>query len=463
MCTMSHSSTVQAAIRAFIVDNAPTHQQEEANAWASRLNGIGNVLGYTFGYADLPKIFPFLGKTQFEVLCAIATFALAITLFISCSIIKEEDPSLWGPPDRSGAGLFTFFRQTFRSVRRLQPQVRKICEVQLANWIAWFPFLFYMTTFIGQLYVNPYLEKNEKDHNLSDRDIDQLWQEGTRVGTFALLIYSITSFASNVFLPFLVIPTYIPRGMQKVHSVQSMVVATSPIGSRPRTPMAIPRTPGNDPSVYFPETDPAPAKPPSRLARLLNHLRIPGLTLRRLWMFAQILFAVCMFSTFFIRTPMLGAIMTAFVGVSWSVSLWAPFALISAEIAKSADKVREHYLKKAAKRQKSASSDSSASASPVPKPSNPQPVEDDNEIDERDEVTAQAGIILGLHNCSISAPQIVATLISSAVFRALQKPRGTPGDDSVGWVLRLAGVAALVAAYMTSRLDDRKDDDGSEE
>lgn len=49
---------VQAAIRAFIVDNCPAHQQEVANAWASRVTGVGNICGFIFGYLDLPKILP---------------------------------------------------------------------------------------------------------------------------------------------------------------------------------------------------------------------------------------------------------------------------------------------------------------------------------------------------------------------------------------------------------------------
>lgn len=86
--------TVQAGIRAFIVDNAPAHQQESANAWASGLTGAGNILGYISGYLDLPKVLPFFGNTQFKVLCAIASISLSTTLLISCSYVKERDPRL---------------------------------------------------------------------------------------------------------------------------------------------------------------------------------------------------------------------------------------------------------------------------------------------------------------------------------------------------------------------------------
>ncbi len=64
-------------------------------------------------------------------------------------------------------------------------------------------------------------------------------------------------------------------------------------------------------------------------------------------------------------------------------------------------------------------------------------------------------MILGLHNVAIAAPQIIATLVSSAIFKGVQKERGAAGDESVGWVLRFGGVAALVAAYMTSRIEEQ--------
>lgn len=417
------------------------------------------MLGYTFGYLDLVSVFPFFGKTQFEVLCVLASLALAITLTISCLTVMEPNPAVWGPPDKSGAGVVTFLKQTFRSIRVLHPQVRKVCQVQLANWMAWFPFLYYITTFIGQLYVNPFLEENQKHGgtDLSDGDIDRIWSEGTRIGTFALLIYALSSLASNIILPVLIVPTY--KGDGDDAPSYPALTPVSPIATRPRTPGMGkgPKTPGGRPALpftysaaslsYFPQV----SKRRPWVTRVMEKVQIPGLTLRRLWIMSQILFALCMFSTFFIHTAMLASIMTALVGIAWSVTLWAPFALISAEIAKSAERRRKAYRKKLTERAND------------PTRTSPVKADDDNtEAEEADEVTSQAGIILGLHNVAISAPQLVATLLSSAVFKATQKPRGTPGDDSVGWVLRLSGIAALVAAYLTSRLSEQnaaKDED----
>ena len=125
--------------------------------------------------------------------------------------------------------------------------------------------------------------------------------------------------------------------------------------------------------------------------------------------------------------------MTAIVGVSWSLSLWAPFALISGEIAKREELRRKKYRERLANGEDEA---------------------DDKESEEED----QAGIILGLHNVALSAPQVLATLISSAIFKFLQKPRNVPGDTSVGWTLRIGGLATCVAAYITYQMKEPADE-----
>ncbi|KAK2766036.1 hypothetical protein FQN54_007551 [Arachnomyces sp. PD_36] len=432
-------NTVQAGIRAFIVDNAPAHQQESANAWASRITGVGNILGYISGYLDLPKYLPFLGNTQFKVLCAIASLSLAVTLLISCLYIKERDPRLEGPPSAENPGLISFFSRIFKSIRRLPPQISKVCEVQICAWIGWFPFLFYSTTYIGQLYVNPIFE----DHpNLPEKDIDTAWEDATRVGTFALLIFAITSFAANILLPLVVVPTYkeaVPTGRasranSELHSPQSRRRSSTP----PISPIS------QSSPLLTPDDKPVEV---SEKPTLLTKLQIPGLTLRRTWLISHILFALCMFSTFFISTPQAGTVVIALIGISWALTLWAPFALISAEVAQ---RDAEYLRQKHQEWQRSGSTPSLAEAGSL----DLEHGDSNNSEDggKGSEEVDQAGVILGIHNVAVSFPQIIATLISSAIFQALQKQRGEAGDDSVGWVLRFGGLAALGAAFLTKRL-----------
>lgn len=399
------------------------------------MTGVGNVLGYIFGYLNLPRYFNFFGNTQFKVLVVIASIALSSTVLVSILAIKERNPQLDAPSkaDYDSGGLLVFFKQVFISIKRLPPQTRKVCEIQFFHWIGWFPFLFYITTYIGQLYVNPYLTPG-----LPDDEVERLWAKATRVGTLALLIYAITSFSSNIILPFLVVPTYkSQRTLDESAEFVRPITPTSPIGTRSRgfpwDEAAYSRSQSN---LSIPAADghshmsnPVPSRSPGLAKQILTKIQIPGLTLRRAWLLSQLLFAFCTFSTFFISTPLAATIMTALVGISWSLTIWAPFALISAEISLRDEKRRRRHRERLMGG-------------------------DDDEDDKKEVDEDQAGIILGLHNVAVSAPQILATLISSAVFKALQKPRNVPGDVSVGWNLRIGGVAALVAAFITWRMKE---------
>ncbi|CRK29066.1 hypothetical protein BN1723_018374, partial [Verticillium longisporum] len=66
----------------------------------------------------------------------------------------------------------------------------------------------------------------------------------------------------------------------------------------------------------------------------------------------------------------------------------------------------------------------------------------------------QAGVILGIHNMAIAAPQIIATIGSSIIFRIWQKPRGTPGDHSISVVLALGGIAVLVSSFFVASIHE---------
>jgi solute carrier family 45 protein 1/2/4 len=217
----------------------------------------------------------------------------------------------------------------------------------------------------------------------------------------------------------------------------------------------------NEPGDKYPVAD----KKPTWLSRL----QIPGLTLRRTWLLAHVLFAICTFSTLFVYSYQAGTVIVGLIGICWAVALWAPFALISAEVSRI-------DVDRRLRRRQTALSEGVGGTRPPPPYSSaatatgyaPANTEDDAHEDESEsrpsedvengqpppaeENLAQVGIILGLHNVAISFPQILSSLVCSAVFKAAQKPRGEPWDDSVGWVLRFAGCAALVAAWLTKRL-----------
>ncbi|KAA8650315.1 uncharacterized protein ATNIH1004_002999 [Aspergillus tanneri] len=404
-------NTVQAGIRAFIVDNAPWHQQKSANAWASRVNGAGNILGYCLGFMDLPKTFPIFGDTQFKVLCVIASISLLSTLSISCACIKEENTSE-KLPEAGNPAFGLFVRLLMTTIRQLSPQIWKIFAIQFASWFGWFSFLFYATTYIGQLYVNPYFAEHR---GLSEDEINKVWEEATRVSTFALFVNAIIAFAASIVIPFLLSPS------DKM--VPPPEYTTEPFNSElPQRGML--------------------STCASSLSSFRQRIWVPRLTLRRIWLFSHFLFALCMISTFCISSPQRASVMTGIVGISWAVTIWVPFALLATEIAQHEAGRWDAHLR-------DESGEIVGNSCPGAYMTNDMSHEDEGKA------TGQAGAVLGLHNVFVSVPQFVSSVFGSIIFKALQKPRGEPWDNSVAWVMRLGGCAALVAGILTTTLREQ--------
>jgi solute carrier family 45 protein 1/2/4 len=418
-------NTVQAAIRAFIVDCTPAHQQEAANAMASRFVGLGNIVGFVAGYLNLPRTLWFLGKTQFQVLCAFASICLAATIILSVSTIRERDPRQDDPPSRTQGGLVAFFLSVFKSMRRLPPQVKRVCQVEIFSWVGFFPLLFYTTSYIGEIYIEPYLRENP---NMTPAELDKLYEKATRVGTFALLVNSVVSLLTNVFMPFFIAPTYDSR------PVSSIGVGESRSASK-----------YDEEQSYM---------------LILHRLRIPGFTLKRAWMGSLVLFAICMFCSVLVRSVQVATVLIGLAGVTWAMTLWAPWAIISAEISRRDAIARIHKMQT-----RSLRTGGGPSAAPVLPEGEDQlldenggrsPSEEDDGMEgaDVDEEHDQAGVILGIHNMSISAPQIIATFGSSIIFKILQKPRGTPGDHSMAVVMALGGLFVLASTYFVAQIKE---------
>lgn len=411
-------NTVQAAIRAFIVDCAPAHQQEEANSMASRVTGIGNIIGYIAGYINLPTYMWFLGNNQFKILCAIASIGLAVTIALSTALVHERDPRTDGTRIKKTPSIFSFFFNIFKSIKRLPPQTKRVCEVQFCAWVGFFPLLFYTSSYIGEIYVQPFLEENP---NMTPEELDTLYEQATRIGTFALLINAIVSLLTNVFLPFFIAPTFDSQSVSiNKHTGQPVTTKTSEISRR----------------------------------SYLDYLKIPGFTLKRAWLGSLLLFAISMFCTVLVRSVAAATVLIGLAGVTWAMTLWAPWAIISAEISHRDVVARAKKLRNMTPR---ANIDTDAPSSSGN--SQDMDVEIANSRSE-DEDVDQAGVILGIHNMAIAVPQIIATLGSSIVFKFLQKPRGTPGDHSFAIVMALGGIFVLGSCIFAMQI---KDDGGVSE
>ena len=128
------------------------------NAWTWKCVGIlkvVSVLAHTdcSGYTNLPKYFPSLGETQFQILCVLAPVFLVITVIITCTAVKEVDPALLfvfpGQENEQQGGIqaavsvkpppfLVTHEQMLTSISRLPPRVRQICNIQFFAFLGWF-------------------------------------------------------------------------------------------------------------------------------------------------------------------------------------------------------------------------------------------------------------------------------------------------------------------------------------
>jgi solute carrier family 45 protein 1/2/4 len=173
-------------------------------------------------------------------------------------------------------------------------------------------------------------------------------------------------------------------------------------------------------------------------------------SIRRMWIMSQVLFALCMFATAFASSLSGVYILVGLCGISWAVTIWAPFALISAQIVQDTGRRGTSVYSEPLMQHEDDSlmgHDQQHDVEVVDK--------EGNDLHDRrdgadDACERRPGIVLGLHNVAIAGPQIVAAASCSLIFWMLEGS----SEDSVGWTLRAGGLAALGAALMAGGIQD---------
>jgi solute carrier family 45 protein 1/2/4 len=353
--------TLQATSRALILDVCPSEQQALASAWVGRFTGVGNILGYILGSLPLPL----LGEAwRFRWMAACAIMALSTTVALTVLSVTERTTLRAvcdyeydeGQPTESR--IARSFRSIMQGFTSMPPKAQRVCRVQFFGAMGWFAFQFYNTTFVSVLYLNYLGGDCMAVHPPAHRD------SGMRFATTASMMFAILALGMNVVLP------YIKRA---------------------------------SPTTDF-------AKEGS-WAQRLQHLRQTHI----LWSMGLGLYALLMFSTFFISSSAGGTITIAIAGLAWGINQYAPYTIIGEEIA--AQQANQSLL-----------------------------VEQGG----KGMVANQSGAMLGVHSVAVCVPQILAALLSSLIFWAMAK---IGLEDAVGWVLRLSGVAGMVAAWLAWKLE----------
>ncbi|KAG6031051.1 hypothetical protein E4U19_000132 [Claviceps sp. Clav32 group G5] len=139
--------------------------------------------------------------------------------------------------------------------------------------------------------------------------------------------------------------------------------------------------------------------------------------IRRLWAASQLLFATAMLLTFLATSVGQALFLVGLSGISWAVTIWAPHAIIGAYASAGMSLTR-------AERRLAVAEDSSE---------------------------MRSGIIVGLHNAAVSAPQIVSAVCCSFLFWVLD---GVVSGDIIGWAFRMAAISTFAAAWLIENSED---------
>ncbi|KAI7903398.1 major facilitator superfamily domain-containing protein [Cokeromyces recurvatus] len=439
---------VQASCRALIVDSLPSSQQENGTAWAGRMVGLGNVAGYFMGYADLVRAFPFLGNTQLKVLCVLATLVLLACDFITCYTVKEKAFNMNDTNRQKRENSpFTLFSGIFKNIWHLPKPIQRICNVQFFAWIGWFPFLFYSTTWVAEIYNENLLENEDGEDRIG---------QATRAGSFAFLVYSLVSLSSSFLLPLFV------TSVSKEKKDSSCTIRL--FGKK-------------EISLSW-----------------LGFFKLSFLTLPRAWTISHFIFCICMLSTFFVSDVTAAAVVIGLCGISWAISMWAPFSLLGEYIVEQQSRIAKYGSEEEEendtiqfiyKPDMMASRTSLAGISIIgaePVLYHPVAIEEediqmlgikhlnqeqqlghssssnsnsDNDNDQYEETYQNqqppaAGVLLGIHNMYIVLPQFLVTFFSSIIFRILES--GEDSRDTIGFILRIGAVMAGIAGFISLKI-----------
>lgn len=192
-------NAVQSCCRSLIVDTLPIPKQQAGSAWASRMVAIGHLVGYAAGTLDLVGIFgKSMGETQFKKLVILAVLMLLLTVGITSWAVTER-VLVKGRGTENKSSPITIAKKIISTTANLPPRIQAICWAQFWAWIGWFPFLFYSSTWVGETYF-----RYDTPANVDVADSEDSLGDIGRIGSMALVVFSMVTFASAFLLPFFV-------------------------------------------------------------------------------------------------------------------------------------------------------------------------------------------------------------------------------------------------------------------
>ncbi|CAE6407018.1 unnamed protein product [Rhizoctonia solani] len=403
-----------AAARALAIDVLPTELQSSSGAWASRMVGVGGIIGFYSGTAALPQLFPALGRSQIAILSFFASITLLVTQFFTSICVTESVHIPTAPrhtlKSRQRPWMLERLVRVYRSLRSLPHQVKSVCAIQFFSWMGWFPAMFFGTVWIGDIYTSEALRLGDP-RSISD---PALRAEGTRAGSRAMFYGALLTLMTSILLPYFV-----------------------------KDPDS--RSRGMEPLLLGAEDESGLARDAARPQRLKFTI---GLSL--CWQLAHVAFGLLLLSTGFVTSVRAATAIFALQGLCSAATHWIPFALIATAAHKDASKSMkpDEYLASGLFREREYLLEGSTTGrycSELPR-----------------DTPNRAGLFLGIHNIFVVLPQFLSVSISAIIFSIRDPGRsvlgGAPTDNiddqkisSLALILSLGGLNSLLAAVLTRK------------
>ncbi|KAK6612170.1 sucrose transporter [Botrytis cinerea] len=364
---------VQASIRALIVDVCPGSQAAKANSFASIAVIIGSAIGYGCAFIEMPKGPAWLTNPQFKGLCFIASVSLGVTVAITSVMIEEKAIDIENDASEK-SGLRKIWVEIYKAIRTLPQRSKQLWQSSFA--LGW---------------LDEVQTLSEKMGPPSTKFYNGLRQQSIRHATLAMLVFSMVALVTNLCLPYLIINADCPSP-----SELEWQKGEQSTGAKSHIFMALRK-------------------------RLVNRVTLP-----RVWMISHIIMAFALFGvTFGGDGFMTSVLFVSLLGFSWTLTQWAPFAMIATEIASSS--ITNLKSLETDTEDQSASLESIADLRP------------------------RAGITMAIHNIAIATPQMLSAVVGALIYWVCRQSH-TGETDAMRWVLRTGIVAGLCAAWCARKL-----------
>lgn len=182
-------NVLMSSARSFLVDSLEGHQQVLGNSFVGRMLNAGDLCGYFIGGLDLSAILSVKGEfEQMRLLCLLGIVILWASGLVTLLFTTEEPHHSYvnlSSAATDSYGVFAPFRAIVKAIWTLTPPIQKLCETQFFNWLGWFPFLFYSST---------WLIASSQSHG---------HQESSRMGSRGLFLFSLLSLFTSLTLPYI--------------------------------------------------------------------------------------------------------------------------------------------------------------------------------------------------------------------------------------------------------------------